>query len=308
VLGTVVLVAGAACSGPRRPLELGVQEVGSDIVLGSRPATTVVPAPVPPVTLVAALPALAPSFGPSTTTTTVPAPACPAADPFAAPRLVAPTTVTQPPVAATYQYRNDGSFSVRGPDGREGHFPATSSRIVGPPHTDATGAFTFTVHVEVLGTSTDTVYHVLPLASATQAAGLYVQSVTSTPAGGMASVFAPVPEMELLPFPAVPGTTFSVTAVDPRAAVTMRYSGAVAQKSRVDACGIPVDAVTVNLTDGSVLSPNSNETFTATYAIATQYGGLAVADTVKVAGTEGSDTVSRENRATINEVPKEPRA
>lgn len=297
------------CTAPHAPTELGVREVPSDLVLGHRPAVLAPPAPVPPAVLLVALAGgivvTPPAVAVSRSTVAPPATDCPSADPLAPARREVRNTISAPPAAATYRYRNDGRYEVSGAHPASGAFPARSTRTIraGPDATD--GSWTFDVVAELVGTTTTTTYHVVPTATAAQGAGLYVRRIDAV-AGSIHETFTPIPELLTLPFPAVPGTTFTAAATDPRSRIAMTYDGTVGQTARVDACGQWVDAISVAQANGRIVSPSTNEQFTARYAIATQYGGISVLDVVAVQGTEGDATVSRRNTATIGELPREP--
>ncbi|MCA1711932.1 MAG: hypothetical protein LC789_10015, partial [Actinobacteria bacterium] len=118
--------------------------------------------------------------------------------------------------------------------------------------------------------------------------------------------FEPVVPMKLLEFPAFETTTYTVASTDPLTATTMSYTATIGKELRINACGEPVFGIAVHLTDGRIDGPLTNVEFTATYVIATQYGGVFVRDAFVLAGREGVDTVSRDNLAVINEVPVAP--
>jgi hypothetical protein len=86
----------------------------------------------------------------------------------------------------------------------------------------------------------------------------------------------------------------------------MTFTTTVEGKARVFACGQPLDTWTVHLTAGRLTSPTQELQFDATYQLATQFGGIVVADTVAFTGTDNGDGIQRSNRAAIASVPRSP--
>ena len=306
----------AGCAAPQRPLHLGFHEVPSNVILGAQPtpaglpsAPVVLGAPLPPPPLsVVALPP--PVFAPATRTDPVltvrvpVTPACAPADPLRAPSLEAPAQISAPPAPATYLFRNVGSYTVSGADARKGRFPAVSLRTVARA-AGVPSDFTFDVADSLGDVTTTTTYEVVTSALVPTAvpAGIYLKAVKSA-RGAQTSTFAPSPSLLLAAFPLVRGASVTSSGVDPVTATAMRFTATVTGKARVDACGTPLDSWTVSLTQGTLVSPTENLTFTATYALGTQYGGLVLADATAFQGTEGSDGVSRDDAATITTAPR----
>jgi hypothetical protein len=312
-----VLLALTACAGPQRPVELGVKEVPSDVVLGAQTSPSPSPGPsaapvgpiAPPPPAVVALPPPTFEVGPepSPPPAVPPVPVCPTADPLQAPAREAPPSVAAPPAKASYVFRNVGTYSISGADTRKGTFPATSLRTVGNVVRSSDSSFTFDVS-ELLGdVTTTTTYDVVgsSLVPAALPPGLYLKSVRSV-RGASTSTFTPSPELELAAFPFVRGATITSSGVDPQTATSMQFTSTVTGKSRVDACGAPLDSWVLDLTKGKLISPTQNLDFEATYAVGTQYGGLILRERTAYAGTDGSDGVSRTDTATITSTPKLP--
>lgn len=314
-MAMVALVGLCACAGPRRPVEFGVKEVASDLVLGGKPpAPALLPAPVPPVAFTASLADLAPqparapagtapAFPPATP---APAVACPAADPLAPIRVPAPNRITAPPQPATYSYRVTGADTVGGADPRSVSLPPTSTRTVRAINEASDGSFTFVVDATLGGETSSTTYHVVPAGPLVPQAGLFLSGMTTTAAGGQTS-FTPRPELLLMPFPADPGATFTAAATD--GVTTVKLDGTVNQKARVDACGTPLDAVAIHV-EGTVSSagPRSRQDdVKADYFIASGFGGLSIQDSVALSSTilqDGAATsASRTLLATISRPP-----
>ncbi len=313
----------SGCGGPDRPLSVGFKEVPSNVVLGAQSS----PSPAPPVT--------APSPGsqppslvlpPPPSVVTLPPPVfevvdpsrpvappvppptaapCPALDPLKAPAVEAPSSIALRPAKGQYVFRNIGSFDVSGADARRGAFPALSLRTVSGPLETANG-FLFDV-AEALGdVTTTTTYDVVerqPVGSPL-APGLYLARITSKDSAGQSSVFEPAPELPLAVFPLVQGEQVEARGVDPRTQTAMTFVSTVTGKSRVDACGEPLDSFVLDLTEGRLVSPTQDLAFTATYAVGTQFGGLVLRETVAFTGQDGDAGVSRTNTSTISQVPR----
>lgn len=320
-LVTLLLVGAltGGCAGPQTPLRLGFKEVPSDVVLGDQTKDDPPPAPstsgadsglvVLPPSIVALPPPpfaareRAPRRPP-------PGPTCPTADPLQAPALEAPSTISAPPADAQYLFRNTGTFEVSGPDARRGSFPATALRTVKVVFESDDGeVFDFSVS-ELLGdVTTTTTYRVVKTAALGTAAdgtadpGIYIRQVESTSPGEEAAVFTPTPALRLAALPLVRGAEVEAQGVDPTTATTMSFTSTVTGKARVDACGEPLDSFTLEITDGTLLSPAQDLEFAATYALGTQFGGLILRDEVAFAGTDGAAGVSRTKTSTISQVP-----
>ena len=313
----------AACGGPERPLEVGFKEVPSNVVLGAQSSPTPAPSgprgggvtivylPPPSVVALPPPPFDVPDERPRRPLPAPPtAPVCGTADPREAPALEALSRIEAPPADAAYLFRNDGRFETSGADAQRGAFPTASLRTVKTVFVSDDGlVFDFTV-TETLGvTTTTTTYRVLKSAvvlTATEGAvepGLYITRVDSTDTTGETRSFAPTPALRLAALPLVRGAVVESRGVDPQTAMTMSFTSTVTGKARVDACGVPLDSWTLDLTDGQVLSPEENLDFTSTYSVGTQYGGLVLRETVAYAGEVDGAGVSRTNTATIAQVP-----
>jgi hypothetical protein len=296
----------AGCAGPARRLDLGIKEVPSDIVLGSPESGAPAPAPVPPAVPVLVGPGLPPSFFPPTRssgpTTIQPPSACPQTDPLAAPKLQATTRITEAPPQGALPYRVDGKYTVSGSDSRSGRFPADSTRTVSAVQATASG-FTYQVAAQLAGTTTTTGYQVIKDSEVPGEAGLYVTFIATEAPSGATARFQPALPMKLVELPMIANNSVTAAGTDPISATTVSWSTTVRQKTRVAACGTNLDAITVVLDSGRVDSPQTNVDFSATYAIGTQFGGLSLADTVKIAGREGLDTVSRDITSTVSADP-----
>ncbi len=310
----LVVLLLTACAAPQRPVDLGFKQVPSDVILGGSaapsaptPSVTQSPLPLIPPPSVISLPPPPFAPGPATSPPPVllpPAPSCPPEDPLAAPKLEAVSTVAKPPVPATYVFANDGTFATSGADPRTGRFPALTTRTVGNV-VSTVGSFTYDVAETIGDTTTTTTYQVVT-GSTLQSNGIFLQGMTYRRADGTTASFTPLPSPLLAAFPLTRGATSDQRVVDPATQTTMTFTTTVEGKARVVACGEPLDTWTVHLTQGTLLGPSENLQFDATYQLATQFGGLVVADAVAFTGTEGADGVQRSNKARITTVPRTP--
>lgn len=321
----LVAVLASACGGPQEPLEVGVREVASDIVLGrqgSEPVDRPVASPIPPAPVAVNIPTpvlvpAPPRFEPTPTPSPfTPLERCPATDPLSVPRFGATQNEGVAPVEEQFTFRNEGEFTVTGANANEGVFEEESPRGVSQVVVDPdTQDVTYDVVANLGGTATLSSYllrNTRPVddglglgdqAGLDQQRGLYLTRVVTRLPDDRILTFSPATPLRLLRFPAVAGDTFDEVATDPVSGTTMQYTATVVGKVRVPACGEFVEAIQVALTDGRVDGPDSNVEFAATYDIAPQYGGLIVRDRVAVSGREGLDQVTRTNVATINRVP-----
>ncbi|HVL80148.1 MAG TPA: hypothetical protein VM840_00975 [Actinomycetota bacterium] len=318
ILIALLLVA-TGCGGPPNPIQAGVKEFPTDVLLGSTegsPApSSVAPAPIeePAPILVRPLTDF-PSDEPRPVPT--PAPACPAADPLSSPANEAfSDPAGSPPTTATYAFRNEGRYSVKATTETAGVY-AGSERSVRDVRRDGI-AYEFTVS-DTLGSATR--YRVVPrTGSAVPQAedpGLYIVSISSqTPE--KVDTFTPVQPMRLAGFPLSNGDRVQSTGASPTGSTVMRFDSTIGRlhpdepgrrdpKGRVDACGSLLDIWWIDVA-GTIRGANKNLTFTTLFAFGPQYGGLMLEERWKVSGTDAGATVSSERRSVISREPAVPR-
>lgn len=308
-----------ACAGPEAPLSVGIKEIPSDVELGVTARTEPTVAPLPPIAL-PLNPIGVDDIGPRPRILPPAATACPEADPLRAPAKEAVNTIDAPPAPGVQPFRNHGSFEVTGADAKEGRFPATSVRDVKEVYRMAVpGAvgswFRFDVEATLGSLTTTTTYALLPEGQDVFGSrpGLYIARVRAEFADGTSEDFRPAsfPGLLLLPFPASPGVEWSAAGADPRSGTAMAFTGRVGRKVRVDACGVPLDAWTVRIEGafgesdgpGVAISPSTQTSFVADYALGTQYGGISLMDAIEIDRTSAQGNVHQENRATIGGEP-----
>jgi hypothetical protein len=264
-----------------------IKEVPGDIAYGKKPAAAVPgddapvpganPAPVGFPPFIQPAPPT-PAAGPDVpvTTTTVPPPACRTADPVAPPKHVATNNIANPPAVAKLPFRNQGNWKITDPTliSDEGNFPATSTRVV-TSTTQPDGTFEFVVTEAYDFRQTATTYYVDPTR------GLYLRRITTTDGVSTDDFVTDRPDaLLLLPLPVASGAPVGGAAVDVRSGASLSFVGTVTGKAKVDACGTPLDAWEVNITEGRITGPDQQQSFTAVYDIGTQFGGLSLRDEV----------------------------
>ena len=304
---TALLMVATAC-GPSAPLQVGVKEINTDVLIGppERLGRIVLPPGSGPII----------GFPGIVEPPVIPVPPepgraveCPAVDPLATVAHPITAAVTKPPVAAAYTFRDDGVYTI---GAKRGALPKTSIRRVGNIQHDASGdSFTFDVAIPgPLGLVTTTTYHVYPDQPnpVDPTPGIYIDQTVITQPGKQPRTFTPVPSLELLQFPASPGVSWSARGVDPSSQTVMGYDATITRKDIVDACGTKVEAWVVDISNGTVTNPiaNTNVSFQMSIEIAPQYGGLSVLDKLNRTGTEQGEPVSTVNTSRITSEPKVP--
>ena len=326
----------AACAGPRTPLEVSVKEFPTDVLLGKKAAPP--PPPLPGANLNPGFPTLfqPPSFTVDTRTGEItrppPAPVlqCPTAHPFTGPTHPAfSRPSTAPPAPGEYVFRNTGTISKLGAKVAGGAVPAQTRRQIDDIRPAPGGrGYDFTVY-EDLGpfTRTMSTYRVIgensvnnPAVNDGTAGVFLVQYATESQAA--TDNFNPNPAIKLLEFPAEPRREWDTRGVDPLTQASMTFHARIGidvpdgddpddlpdfqAKTRVDACGVVLDAWIVDIVNGQIVSGQGELVINARYAMAPQFGGLTLMETVKLTGTSSAGPVNSENTATISSEPKLP--
>lgn len=335
VIFAALAVVAAGCAGPREPLEIGLKEIPSQVILGSQtedaPAAVFVPPDAFPIRLPSVPAGVAEPPRPFTPTTTpAPPPPCPSADPLSAPKVEALNGIFSPPVPSAYPFRNRGTFEISGANAQKGVLPESSTRTVKDVVDSGGGRFRFQVESVFGDTTTITGYKVEPAGTSEPGGqGLYVTAIT-TSAEGQSSTFDPQPDLLLLRLPVEIGNEWQSAGVDQRSGTAMAFTGTTGVKGRVDACGTFLDAHTVTINGrigecqdigppdpavpdpapacppqraGQAISPESSTSFEAVYRIGTQYGGIPLGEEIVTTTEQRSRSIHRENRSTINVVP-----
>jgi hypothetical protein len=328
-----------ACSGPTKPINIGVHSLATSFHYGVVQAGVAGPAvpgaaPAPPLGPFAPIPSVGypavPEL-PLASPVVVPAPpACPDARPAAIVQRPTANVITKPPAAAKYTFRDVGTFQDSA--SHRGAYPATQTREVKDSAAESNGDMSFTV-ITVLGDQTSKIsYHyVAPgpasrsAAGAEPIAGLYMTGDVKEQGGKVKSSFHPQgPGLLLLETPALAQSTWQSTATDATTGTTVFVTGTIGAKKLVNACGEVIETVPVHI-DGRVkiyqpglvpggadpgpdaggqnVSPSGAVTFTADYYFAPQYGGLIVQDKVETTGSLGTNSLKTSLLSTINSLP-----
>ena len=303
----IALALMATACGPSAPLDVGVKEIDTNVLIGPPQPTGPIRPPggsgpvfgfpgiiEPPVII-----------GPPEPPEPEP---CPAADPLSPIDLAAPSSIDEPPVEASYVFRNAGTYE-RGD--ASGALAATSIRqIDNVVQNEGASDFTFDVVIPgPLGARTTTTYHVYPDApNAAEQPGIYIDSIVTEQPGADDLSFSPIPSLELFRFPAVAGTSWSSRGVDPFQHTAMSFDARILRKEIVDACGTKLEGWLVDLTNGSLSDAVSGTeiTFAESFIVATQYGGIILQNQIDWRGTDRGTPTRITNTARITTEPKVP--
>ena len=278
-LATASLLA-TGCSGPGNPLQVGVANVTSGVVVDTADAPPSIPLP-PTFRPLPTSPAFTvPGSAPAAQLPAVelplpvdpPALPCPELDLLASIKQPTGTSIPLPPAEHSYDFRERLSVGKAG--AQPTRLALVSHRTVAnvAQTVGSTGIAQYTYDVVVregnLTASTTTTYLVVPNdpnstdaglpadptatvpnQTAPGSPGLYITNIVSRSGTTVTSTFTPQPPMKLLSLPVVVGERFDVVSTDGQA--TIAYRASVVAKSKVyNACGNPVQAVQVNL-DGA---------------------------------------------------------
>jgi hypothetical protein len=290
-----MLLVMSACAGPRVPIDVGMRDFPTDILIGTQ-GDAVEPAPVEiiddplplPVATVRGVRFVTDPAGP-----TPPPPACPEADPTDVGALGAELqrNVHRRPLAATHPYA-DGWNDLGGLAVAK---PPTVQRSIRAVR-DAPGGFTY----EFVTPGAVTTYRVVPEAAGTQEAGIYLMRQVLDDGD---VVFDPMPDVKLLPFPPENGTEWDSIGTDAGTGWTMILHGRIGTEVpdpndpdgtvlsptvRIDACGTLIDAWAAHISGpggqggARIIGPGINVEFTAFYGWASQYGTFPVIDETNI--------------------------
>jgi hypothetical protein len=309
----LLVFATAACGGPKPTLTYGGKAVPVNVSFGKPgedgPKQQYVLAPVPaglgvvPVGEKVFRPTLPPAFPEPP-----PAPACPTANPAdvaSQPKAEAGRDLAGAPKAGVLPFHIKGSFTV---GGDKVPFEGVLPREVLDPAVDSAGRVSFSVRSKAFEIESTWTY-VNTQANASQVVEvpgeIGLKSVVAKGGGidGRPSFTAadPVTLMRMRPNP---GVQWADAVADPLTATTVRVTGQVAGKDRVDACGVFVDAWRAVLSQ-DVTTPLERVHSEITYWFATQYGGLIVKEAVSWSGMAGTTPISGDY---VTSVMKDPGA
>lgn len=200
---------------------------------------------------------------------------CPEAGPTEFPDEPAESGVEGRPEPGKYEWRYDGEQEVPA-IGRVPLPRAVPRRIQDVQETDE--GFTFTmVEPDLAFGSEDTVFSTYEVRNKVQEDGIYLTRIVREDEDGDSREFNPSPAVEILPLPVVPETEIDSVGVDPNTFQTLRHTGVVKERRRVDACGELVDGWFVDAAQESVDPGDGEQTQRDyDYTVATQMGGMLV--------------------------------
>ena len=299
--GIAALCVLVSACGPPNDMEVGLNEVHTNVVFGAKKVEETTTAPpqttapnretrTPAPSFIAPPPVVAPVAGP-VRQRVAEAVTCPSAGLYDVPPP-AGTEIVGQPVGGVYPFSQKGSFQRPGRPPTP--LPTTTERTIRGVTPTGDGGYRYQQVVEQLGAKTTTTYQYVKAAPRPSLAakngdagidGIYITNVITEGPGGTVEVFEPAsPGLRLFPTPADLGVLWSSAAVDARHGAAMRLSGSISDRFRVDACGDLVEGWRSQVVI-DVKTPDSSYTLKADYILLPDLGGLIGADKVELAGT-----------------------
>jgi hypothetical protein len=289
----------SACA-PRSDMEVGLNEVHTNVVFGAAKADEPTTVPQQPPTSIRESRTPAPSFiapppvvaPPPSARQRDPEPvACQSAGLYDVPPPSGTEIVGQP-VAGVYPFSQKGSFER--PGQRPTSLPAVTERTIRDVTRTSDGGYRYQQVVEQMSAKTTTTYSYVKAAARpgivsktgnASVDGIYITNVTTELPDGGLEIFEPTsPGLRLFPTPAELVVLWDSVAVDAAHGATMRLTGAISDRFRVDACGDLVEGwrsqVVIDVT-----TRESSYKVNADYIVLPDLGGLIGADKVELAGT-----------------------
>ena len=324
----LVLSLGASACAPSHAVQVGNRDVATDILLKGAPASPLAVPPLQPGFPLAPIPATVPASGPIVPLTDVPPPAppvqCPRASTLVGARDPATPLPPGPPAAATYSYRQAGTFTLGSSStAHHGEFAPTLAHTISKVaklsdgwtfvDTDNTGmSVTYDVYPQQRVASGEPVNTDNAAAQPTEA-GIYVKTFTYKHANGKVDTLSPQPELLVAPLPLNnAGSLWRARGIDPSTGIAVVVNGQVGAgpkftlHDRIDACGTVLQAYWVEYTlapdnsagtgvntgsaepASSLQGNNINVAFVGTrVAFATQYGGIPLEQIDVLKGSDG---------------------
>jgi hypothetical protein len=326
----------AAC-GPVAPIDTDVKQAGANVFYGV-PSASPLPSLPPivhflnPVQSVPA-PVEQPPLAPVGFVPPPPPDPCPPLSPLSFPAQEPTPAPLHPPAPGMYSFRHSGTLTTNPGTASEKVVQLSQSGTRQVTNVSAVGStqdFSFDVVDAYNGEVTTTSYHVYPQglagtlpASNGVAPGLYITGMVTNDPGDASKdwTFHPLaPGVEIFPFPATPGATWQSAGTDPLTGTTEvvgptatdpKATGTISERVRVDACGAAIDAWEATMQGEEEYAqggPNSTVDFSLTVDMATQYGGLIVADNLAESYTDQKSGAPTDYavKATIDVVPAAP--
>ena len=292
----------AAC-GPTVPLQIAIRQALVDVFYGSPHKAAVATAPVP---LYQPPPPLNFTYPiPSSYPVATAAP-CAALAELAVPRDPATSYVSGPPPKGSYSMRSKGTVTAGSIKNQP--LPPQLS-LIRPdrplPGTDQVDG-SYSDYALVTGYSatvyTEFDFRLAPDNAATP--GILLTGLKwRDPVRGSLD-FVPQQPMQFLQTPVAVNQSWEAAGWDPIDQASVELQASIPKKDTVDACGVPLDAHQLAIS-GNVVTPSLVLTWTASYDIGTQFGGLILAEDVQLSNV-GSTTYSYDETSIINTKPALP--
>jgi hypothetical protein len=292
VLAVVLAVVLSACAGPKAKLDFSGKAIAIDVAFGSpkggQPGAVdgpvrlqagpggfgVVPVPTQP--------------GPRPPSTVplvdlpppAPVAACPEVDPFKFPRQAVDTQVRRPAIVGAFPYRVRSTVDT---GGATSDFSGDVVQRVSNAVTNSDGSYGFTVESQGQGGVVTTQRYVAQPATDTLP-GLVGIASDKAAVGGQTYSYSSPKALKLLQLRPTASDSWDDATHDPTSATTVTTQAITVGTDRVNACGQPIDAWKVTSTE-NIVTPNERVQLSVTRWIATEYGGLVVAESYSFDGT-----------------------
>jgi hypothetical protein len=309
-LVVALALASSAC-GPRDTVDVGVKQAGVDILYGDQRDKTRPPPRPAQAELVPGFPALvsppagvfAPSGSPPPPPPPSPPVACPSASPFAVPEKPVTPYVLVAPAPGSYRFRQSGEAVV---GATRVALPAQTVRRVenivhDSPPAGSAGNFSYDMTETVGGITTTTTFRI-DNDGTSPGVKLARRVVVDN---GRTFVFDPTPDVLLMTVPTSgEAAAAHSVGVDPLTATTMSLDHRTVERVLVDACGTPLQAWRVEITNGQTMSAATGQdvAIKGVFDIAPQYGALILSESITLSGTDGSQAVSQTNQTIIDSI------
>lgn len=289
-----------------KPAQVNVKGYPLDLAYGKEPPAPRIRRPAPAVTApfapIVDLGPIEPPFfdfpTPSNGTPPLPPPrlACPPVGPNTVAVRPITTDVTEPVVAGVYTFQQTGTMELIG----LGKFPVAglTSRTV--RNLAVTGA-TFDYDLELTTGVRKQVlsFHVVP------GDGIFISGIV-TSVNGESSTFRPLLPVEIFPLPTVELATVTSAGLDPLTGESLVVNATVKEKQRIDGCDEVVDGWYVEDATWTFQRGPASQVYTISYAVATQHGGLIVADHLRTTENVGGLQATLDVRSAFGSITPKP--
>jgi hypothetical protein len=293
-----------------KPPEVNVKKYPLDLAFGKEPPPPApsrgpVPAPTVP---------RPPDSGPGevafpdytppdpTTPPPPPRPACPPVGPNTVALEPITTDVQKPVVPGVYTWQQEGTLDILG----IGKIPITglTTRTVRDVVVDEESTAEYKPFSYQVELSTGARRQVVRL-RVVPGDGIFVAGIETT-ANGEKSSFNPLVPVEIFPLPAVELASVTSAGADPLTGETLVVNATIKEKRRIDGCDEVVDGWYVEDARWTFQRGPASQVQTYSYAVATQHGGLVVADHLRTTESFGAFQATIDVRTAFGSIHPKP--